>query len=122
MARGYAADWMSELEQEFDDELHPELEYLQPVIRSICGEARNIRSGLLTARGTLRSGAIVHARKWLRRTANRWPYERLRTLARRELDILAGCLYGVASAMGEETEPYRRLRSDIGILLNVPSR
>jgi len=129
MAREYAADWVSELEQEFDDELapdlHPESEFdlrLRPLIRSICGEARNIRGRLLTARGALRSGAIVHARKWLRRTANRWPYESLQELTRRELDILAGCLYGVASAIGEETEPYRRLRSDIGRLLGVPAR
>ena len=37
------------------------------------------------------------------------------------MNILHGCLYGVASAMREETEPYRRLRSDIGRLLGVPA-
>jgi hypothetical protein len=123
MAKEYAADWVSELEQEFDDELppvfHPESEF---DLWAICGEARKHRSRLVTARGALRSRAIVHARKWLRTTANRWPYERLRELTRRELDIIAGCLYGVASAIGEETEPYRRLRSDIGRLLGVPGR
>ena len=32
-----------------------------------------------------------------------------------------GAIYGLASAIGEEPEPYRRLRSDIGKLLRVPS-
>ncbi len=94
---------------------------LRPLIRSICGEARRFRSRLLTLQGGLRGRAIVHARKWLRHTSSRWPYERLSELTRRELDILAGCLYGLASAIGEEPEPYRRLRSDIGKLLRVPS-
>jgi V8-like Glu-specific endopeptidase len=129
-----AADPATELEREFDEEfpleLHPESQFdiesesfrLRPVVRSICGEARRIRSRVLAAPGAPRSRAIAHARIWLRRTANRWPYERLREeLTRRDLDILAGCLYGVASAIGEEPEPYRRLRSDMGRLLRVPS-
>src|SRR5262245_20607108 len=135
MAAEYAADWVSELEQEFDDELprdlHPESEfdleggpYLRPWIRSTCGEARNIRSHLLTARGALRSGAILYARKWLIRNAERW-YKLLPKcdppLTRQELDILAGCLYGVASAIREEPEPYRRLRSAIGERLGIPA-
>jgi len=93
---------------------------VRPLIRSICGEARGIRRRLLTPQGGDRRYAVEHARKWLRRTSNRWPYESLRELTRRELDLLAGCLYGVASAMGEEPESYRRLRSDIGRLLRVP--
>jgi V8-like Glu-specific endopeptidase len=135
MSVEHAADRATELEQELHEEfpldLHPELQFdiesessrLRPVVRSICGEARRIRSRVLAAPGALRSRAIVHARIWLRRTANRWPYERLlkESLTRRDLDILAGCLYGVASAIGEEPEPYRRLRSDIGRLLGAPS-
>lgn len=133
MAAQHAADWESELEQEFDGELAVDLpresEFeverespgLRPLIRSICGEARRIRSRLLTAQGGLRGRVIVYARKWLSRTASRWPSERLRELTRRELDIFAGCLYGIASAMGEEPQAYRRLRSDIGRLLRVPA-
>src|SRR5262245_32752765 len=138
MAAEHAADRATELEQELEEELaldlraefdfHGESEFdvetessVRPHIRSICGEAQRIRSRLLTAQGALRGRAIVHARKWLRRTSSRWPYERLQELTRRDLDILAGCLYGVASAMGEEPEPYRRLRSDIGKLLGVPA-
>lgn len=94
---------------------------VRPLIRSICGEARRIRSRLLSTPGAARGRANVHARIWLTRTANRWPYERLRDLSRRDLDILAGCTYGVASALGEEPAPYRRLRSDIGRLLGVPA-
>src|SRR5262249_56252726 len=127
-----AADRATVLDQELDEtlplNLHSESEFdveressrVRPLISSICGEAHRIRSRLLTLQGGLCRGAIVHARKWLRRTSNRWPYESLRELTRRELDILAGCLYGVVSAMGEEPEPYRRLRSDIGRLLGVP--
>jgi V8-like Glu-specific endopeptidase len=127
------ADQATELEQELDEELsfgfHPKSEFdvewessrLRPLIRSICGEARRIRSRLLTAHGAPRSRAIVYARKWLRHASSRWRYEHLRELTRRELDILAGCLYGVASAMDEQPEPYRRLRSDIGKLLGVPA-
>jgi len=128
-----SANRASELEQERDEErpldLPRESEFefeweaprLRPLIRSICGEAQGIRRRLLTSRADARGGAIAYARKWLRRTSNRWPYDRLRDLTRRELDILAGCLYGVVSAMGEEPEPYRRLRSDIGRLLGVPA-
>jgi len=122
-----ASEWEQELDEELPLGLHPESEFasewetprLRPLIRSICGEARGIRSRLLAPQA--RARAIGYARKWLRRTSGRWPYERLRELTRRELDILAGCLYGVASAMGEEPEPYRRLRSDIGRLLRVPA-
>jgi hypothetical protein len=94
---------------------------VRPRIRTICGEARRIRSQLLTPQIGVRGPTIVHARKWLSRTSKRWPYESLRELTRHELDILAGCLWRIASAMGEETESYRRLRSDIGRLLGVPA-
>src|SRR5262249_31553801 len=127
-----AADRATVLDQELDEtlplNLHSESEFdveressrVRPLISSICGEAHRIRSRLLTLQGGLCRGAIVHARKWLRRTSNRWPYESLRELTRRELDVLAGCLYGVVSAMSEEPESYRQLRSDIGKRLGVP--
>lgn len=133
MTAEHATDRATELERDFDDELplelHPESEFdvewessrLRPLIRSICGEARRIRSRLLTLPGGLRGRATMHAKKWLRHTANRWPHEKLSKLPQRDLDILAGCLYGVASAIGDEPEPYRRMRSDIGRLLGVPS-
>jgi hypothetical protein len=133
MTEERAGDRATELEQELDEELplnlhsdskldiERESSRLRPLIRGICGKAYRIRSRLLTPQGGLRGGAIVHARKWLRRNSNRWPYESLRELTRRELDVLAGCRYGVVSAMGEEPEPYRRLRSDIGKRLGVPA-
>jgi hypothetical protein len=94
---------------------------VRPLIRTICGEAWKIRGRLLTPQIDVRGPAVAHARKWLSRTSARWPYERLLELTRHELDILAGCLWRVASAMGEEPEPYRRLRSNIGRRLGVPT-
>ena len=96
-----------------------EMPRVRPHIRAICGEARRIRNRVLTLKGGDHGAAIVQARKWLTRTSTRWPYEALRQLTRRELDILAGCLYGVASALGEEPEPYSRLRTDIGKALGM---
>src|SRR5262249_106167 len=94
---------------------------VRPRIRSICGDAKRIRRQQLARKDVDRVHAIPHIEKWLRRTSKRWPDEALRQLTPHELNILAGCLYGVASAIGKEPEPYRRLRSDIGRLLGVPA-
>jgi hypothetical protein len=71
MSVEHAADRATELEQELDEEfpleLHPELEFevetessgLRPPIRSICGEARRIRSRLLGPQRNRRGGATV---------------------------------------------------------------
>lgn len=101
--------------------MNTSVERVRPLIRSVCGEAQRLRGRLLASHRMGRAGGAPQARKWLIRASNRWPQGALRELTRRELDLLAGCLYGVASAIGEEPEAYRRVRLHIGRLLAIPT-